>query len=86
MLRERVAIVFMTVNVIATLAFGGALAYDFTHRGGGTTSQPATAAVAGQAYTAPSGSGSGTATPSSGGTSGTATPPSSGGTSGAQVC
>jgi branched-chain amino acid transport system substrate-binding protein len=85
-MRERVAIVFMTVNVIATLALGAAIAYDFTHRGGGAaTAPPATAAVAGQAYTAPSGSGSGTGTPSSGATSGTATPPSSGGASGAQV-
>jgi branched-chain amino acid transport system substrate-binding protein len=82
-MRERVAIVFMTVNVVATLAFGGAIAYDFSHRGGGTTtSQPPTAAVAGQAYTAPLSSGSSTGgTPSSGATSGTATPPSSGNTS-----
>jgi ABC-type branched-subunit amino acid transport system substrate-binding protein len=83
-MKERVAIVFMTVNVMATLALGAAIAYDFGHRGGGATAaQPPTAAVAGQAYTAPSGSGSGTGTPSSGATSGTATPPSSGGTSGA---
>ncbi len=62
-MRERVAIVFMTVNVIATLAFGGAIAYDFTHRSGGSTPQAATAGVAGQAYTAPSGSGPSTGTP-----------------------
>ena len=53
-MRERVAIVFMTLNVMATLALGGAIAYDFSHRGGTTTPQPATAAVAGQAYTSPS--------------------------------
>ena len=57
-MKERVAIVFMTVNVIATLAVGAAIAYDFSHRGGATTAQPATAAVAGQAYTSPSGSSS----------------------------
>ncbi len=78
-MRERVAIVFMTVNVMATLALGGAIAYDFSHRGGGTA-QPATAAVAGQSYTAPSGSSSGTATPG-----GSATPASSGSTPVAQV-
>ena len=31
-MRERVAIVFMTLNVMATLALGGAIAYDFSHR------------------------------------------------------
>lgn len=77
-MRERVAIVFMTLNVMATLAFGGAIAYDFAHRHGATTLQPAAAAaaVAGQAYTTPSGGGSGTVTPSSGATSGTPTPSS----------
>jgi branched-chain amino acid transport system substrate-binding protein len=92
-MKERVAIVFMTVNVIATLALGGAIAYDFSHRGAGATPQPAAAGVAGQAYTAPAGgsgtvtpSSSGAAVPSSGATSGTATPPpSSGNTSGTQV-
>jgi branched-chain amino acid transport system substrate-binding protein len=83
-MKERVAIVFMTVNVMATLALGAAIAYDFGHRGGGAaTAQPATAAVAGQSYTSPSGSSSGTGTPSSAATSGTAAPPTSGGTSGA---
>jgi branched-chain amino acid transport system substrate-binding protein len=84
-MRERVAIVFMTLNVMATLVLGGAIAYDFAHRGGATTVQPAAGAVAGQAYTSSPGSGSGTGTPSSGATSGTPTPPSSGNTSGAQV-
>src|SRR5947207_233166 len=83
-MKERVAIVFMTVNVIATLAVGAAIAYDFSHRGGATTAQPATAAVAGQAYTSPSGSSSGTGTPIAA-TSGTAAPASSGGTSGAST-
>jgi ABC-type branched-subunit amino acid transport system substrate-binding protein len=82
-MRERVAIVFMTVNVIATLAFGAAIAYDFSHRGGGTP-QPADAAVAGQSYTAPAAGSSGTATPSSGATSGTPTPSSTGSTPVAQ--
>src|SRR4051794_35728526 len=89
-MRERVAIVFMTLNVMATLALGGAIAYDFAHRGSATTVPPATAAVAGQSYTASPGSSSATGTPSTGATSGTPTPtpapaPSSGGTSGTQV-
>jgi branched-chain amino acid transport system substrate-binding protein len=50
-MRERVAIVFMTLNVVATLAFGGAIAYDFSHKGHASTLQPATGAVAGQSYT-----------------------------------
>ena len=56
-MRERVAIVFMTLNVMATLALGGAIAYDFAHPRGATTVQPVTAAVAGQAYTSSPGSG-----------------------------
>jgi ABC-type branched-subunit amino acid transport system substrate-binding protein len=85
-MKERVAIVFMTLNVMATLALGGAIAYDFSHRDSATTAQPATAAVAGQAYTSSPGSASSTGTPaSSGATAGTATPPSSGSTPGAQV-
>jgi branched-chain amino acid transport system substrate-binding protein len=84
-MRERVAIVFMTVNVLATLAFGGAIAYDFSHRHGASTEQPASAAVAGQAYTAPaSGSSGGAVTPSSGATSGTPAPSSSGSAPAAQ--
>src|SRR5439155_27175828 len=84
-MRERVAIVFMTLNVMATLALGGAIAYDFAHRGGATTVQPATAEVAGQAYTTTSAGGSGTGTPSSGATSGTPASPSTGSTSGAHL-
>jgi hypothetical protein len=34
-MRERVAIVFMTLNVVATLALGGAIAYEFRHSGSG---------------------------------------------------
>jgi hypothetical protein len=82
-MRERVAIVFMTVNVIATLAFGAAIAYDFSHRGSASTATPAAAGVAGQSYTPSSGSGSGAGTPISGTSSGTAAPPSSGSTPGA---
>jgi ABC-type branched-subunit amino acid transport system substrate-binding protein len=84
-MRERVAIVFMTLNVIATLALGGAIAYDFAHRGGGTTLQPVTAGVAGQAYTPSPASNSGTGTPSSAAIAGTPTPASSGSPSGAHV-
>ena len=84
-MKERVAIVFMTLNVVATLALGGAIAYEFGHTSHATASQPATASVAGQAYTSsPSSSSSGTATPSSGATSGTPTPSSSN-TAGAHV-
>jgi branched-chain amino acid transport system substrate-binding protein len=70
-MRERVAIVFMTLNVMATLALGGAIAYDFSHKGHGSA-EPA--AVAGQSYTAPA------AAPVSGGT---APAPSSSGTAAA---
>jgi branched-chain amino acid transport system substrate-binding protein len=79
-MRERVAIVFMTLNVMATLALGGAIAYDFSHHRGATTAQPANAGVAGQAYTSSPSSNSGTATPSSGATSAAQAAPSSGST------
>src|SRR5258706_13899863 len=78
-MRERVAIVFMTLNVVATLALGGAIAYEFGHSGRATATAPATAGVAGQAYTSSPGSGPATGTPSSGATYGT---PSSGATYG----
>lgn len=81
-MRERLAIVFMTLNVLATLALGGAIAYDFAHRGSATAAPPAMAGVAGQAYTS-TGSGSSAATPSSGATSGAPAQPSSGATAGA---
>src|SRR5438067_765806 len=87
-MRERVAIVFMTLNVMATLALGGAIAYDFSHRSSSTTAQPA--AVAGQvssgqvASSAPTGS-SGTATPSSSATPAAPAPSSSGSASVAPV-
>jgi branched-chain amino acid transport system substrate-binding protein len=80
-MRERVAIVFMTLNVMGTLALGGAIAYDFSHRNG--AAQPATAGVAGQAYTSPSASSSGTGPPVS--APSTPTPTSSGSTPSAQV-
>lgn len=73
-MRERVAIVFMTLNVVATLAFGGAIAYVFWHNGRAPAMEPVTAGVAGQSYTASPDSGSGTGTPSSGATSGTPAP------------
>src|SRR3954449_394994 len=72
-MRERVSIVFMTLNVMATLALGGAIAYDFAHRSGSASTAPAQAAVAGQSYSS-SPSSSGTATPSSGPTAATPTP------------
>jgi branched-chain amino acid transport system substrate-binding protein len=83
--RERIAIVFMTLNVMATLALGAAIAYDFAHPRGATTLQPVTAGVAGQAYTSSPGSVSGTGTPSSVATSGAPTPASSGSPSGAHL-
>ena len=47
-MKERVAIVFLTLSVAATLGLGGAVAYAFTHRGS-TTFQ--TSGGAGQTYT-----------------------------------
>ena len=38
-MRERVALVFMTVSVAATLALGGAIAYEFAHPGHATALQ-----------------------------------------------
>jgi len=66
-MRERLAIVFMTLNVMATLILGGAIAYDFAHRGGAAAVQPTAGAVAGQSYVAAP-AGSNTATPSGGAT------------------
>ena len=83
-MRERVAIVFMTLSVLATLGLGGAIAYEFGHPGHATAMGPATASVAGQAYTSSPAGASGTGTPKSGATSGAQTP-SSGSASGAQV-
>jgi branched-chain amino acid transport system substrate-binding protein len=65
-MRERVAIVFMTLNVVATLGLGAAIAYEFGHLGRHTALAETTASVAGQSYTsspassssAPSSSGS----------------------------
>src|SRR4051794_26697720 len=73
-MRERLAIVFMTANVLATLVLGGAIAYDFSHRGGGTGLQPTAGAVAGQSYTSAPSSGSGNAAAPSGGAPSNATP------------
>jgi ABC-type branched-subunit amino acid transport system substrate-binding protein len=77
--RERVAIVFMTLNVMATLALGGAIAYDFAHKGHATAA-PAPAGVAGESYTSsPTSSASSPATPISSGTSAAPLPAASGG-------
>src|SRR5580765_1480025 len=85
-MRERVAIVFMTLNVVATLAIGGALAYEFGHSSQATASAPVTSGVAGQAYTSSPSGGSGTGTPSSGASYAAPTPtPSGAGTPGTQV-
>src|SRR5437660_6452498 len=57
-MRERVALVFMTVSIASTLGLGGAIAYEFAHQGDATALQPAatpvqpaTGAVKGQAHT-----------------------------------
>ncbi len=85
-MKERVAIVFMTLNVMATLALGGAIAYDFAHKSGSSSQPAGTSAVAGESYTAAPAGGSSAGTPSGGATSSsTAAPSSSGGGSGAQV-
>src|SRR5437764_9500748 len=75
-MRERVAIVFMTLNVMATLALGGAIAYDFSHH---HSAAPATAAVAGESYAAPSGGSPAATGAPSGGATAAAPAPSSGG-------
>lgn len=76
-MRERVAIVFMTLNVIATLALGGAIAYAFAQHDETSALQPVPGAVAGQAYPASPDSGAVAATPSSGAAAGTPAAPSS---------
>jgi branched-chain amino acid transport system substrate-binding protein len=70
-MRERVAIVFMTLSAAATLGLGGAIAYEFGHRGAtrtvepaATTLQPTTGSVAG----AQTSSGGGTSSQTSGST------------------
>jgi len=77
-MKERVAIVFMTLNVMATLALGGAIAYDFAHKSDTAPAQPAMAEVAGQSYTSsPGGSSvSGSGTPVSTATPATPAPSS----------
>jgi branched-chain amino acid transport system substrate-binding protein len=47
-MRERVAIVFLTLSTAATLGLGGAVAYAFTHRG--TATAQAGGVVPGQTY------------------------------------
>jgi ABC-type branched-subunit amino acid transport system substrate-binding protein len=78
-MKERVAIVFLTLSVVATLGLGGAVAYAFTHR---DTTTVQAGGVGGQTYATTSGG-----TPSGGGGSkssggGTTLPVSSGGGSG----
>src|SRR5436190_1599209 len=79
-MRERVAIVFLTTSVVATLGFGGAVAYAFTHRGAATVQAggPQSQTPAGPGPSAPAGGpkSSGSGTPISGGG-----PKSSGGSS-----
>ncbi len=85
-MRERVAIVFLTLSVMATLGLGGAVAYAFTHRG---TAAVATGAQ-GQTYastspSAPSASGGGTKSSSGGGSVSSGVPVSSGGGGGSST-
>jgi len=75
-MRERVAIVFMTLNVAATLGLGGAIAYAFAHPGT-ATSAPAASSVAGQSYTT-TGSTAGTGGTAGKGTSSSVAPTSGG--------
>jgi len=79
-MRERVAIVFLTLSVMATLGLGGAVAYAFSHRG---TAAVATGGVEGQTYasTTPSGAPSGGTKSSSGRKSTAGVPVSGGGSS-----
>jgi ABC-type branched-subunit amino acid transport system substrate-binding protein len=81
-MRERIAIVFMTANVLATLVLGGAIAYDFSHPGHTTASEQTTGAVAAQSYTSSPDSSSGAVTP---GGSGTPPPSDSGAPAAAPV-
>ena len=85
-MRERVAIVFMTLSVVTTLGLGAAVAYEFGHPGSTPVSQPVAAGVAGQSYTSSPGAGSAPAagTPSSAPTAGAAAP-STGGASATPV-
>jgi branched-chain amino acid transport system substrate-binding protein len=81
-MRERVAIVFMTLSVVATIGLGGAVAYELAHGSTTTISQQAggtpveTTGVAGATH-----SSSGGSMPGSGGTS-SATPSGGGGGAG----
>jgi ABC-type branched-subunit amino acid transport system substrate-binding protein len=85
-MRERVAIVFMTLSVVTTLGLGAAVAYEFGHPGSTTASQPVAAGVAGQSYSSAPGGGSvaATGTPSSAPAAG-APAPAAGGASGTPV-
>ncbi len=72
-MRERVPLVFMTLSVAATLALGGAIAYEFAHQHRTAALQPAatplqqaTGGVKGQTHVASGGPTSGSAASSSG--------------------
>jgi branched-chain amino acid transport system substrate-binding protein len=71
-MRQRVPLVFMALSVAATLALGGAIAYEFAHQHRAAAAQPAatplqssTGAVKGQSYTSSSKPTSGSAAASS---------------------
>lgn len=65
-MRERVAIVFMTLTGVATLGLGGAIAYAFAHPGHATALQAPTGSVEGQTYSSSPGSTPVSGTPSGG--------------------
>jgi ABC-type branched-subunit amino acid transport system substrate-binding protein len=90
-MRERVAIVFMTLSIVATLGLGGAVAYELAHGNQATTLESSggtpvqTTGVAGATHVSTSGGtsmptgGSSSSAPSGGGSSAPVTP--SGGSS-----
>src|SRR5579862_435606 len=81
-MRERVAIVFMTLSVVATLGLGGAVAYQFAQGGTTTTSVPVTGSVEGQSHTTAAPSTPATGTKSSSPTTGSSAPSSGSASSG----
>src|SRR5712675_3629831 len=72
-MRERVPLVFMAVSVAATLALGGAIAYQFAHQHrtaalqqAATPLQPTTGGVKGQTHVSSGNPTSGSVAPSGG--------------------
>src|SRR6266513_1684034 len=63
-MRERVPLVFMAVSVAATLALGGAIAYQFGHQQRSTALQQATGGVKAQTHASLGNPTSGSAAPS----------------------